>query len=279
MNTCLFCHSNGPFSKPEHIIPEALGNDDLILFDEVCDKCNQYFGSKIENFVLGKTPIAFWRTFLGIQKKKGKLPHVNLSQPKKQKGRLSSIHKIHDNFVGFTCHDDYSISVDIDDSNIIRDIIAGTQKEFKFVFTPYVLSMMGRFFCKIGIELLCLNDRKHARSHFFDQARNFARNGNGIDLWPIFHGQSGTIQVLKKRSMDNEGLKEEVFCYHYQLLELDSGYTLLVLTIGTDVWIISLNDPYPKPVICDAFPDNKIKLIWYTPEEVEKSSGNRGTHT
>jgi len=64
MNTCLFCHSDGPFTRPEHIIPEALGNDDLIQRDEVCDKCNQYFGSKLESFVLGKTPLAFWRTFL-----------------------------------------------------------------------------------------------------------------------------------------------------------------------------------------------------------------------
>ncbi len=59
MKNCLFCSSRGTFNKPEHIIPEALGNDDLLLYNEVCDKCNQYFGSKIESFVLGKTPIAF----------------------------------------------------------------------------------------------------------------------------------------------------------------------------------------------------------------------------
>ena len=273
MKTCLFCRSNGSFTKPEHIIPEALGNDDLILRDEVCDKCNQYFGAKVESFVLAKTPIAFWRTFLGIRKKQGALPHVDLSQPKKQKGRLPAVHELHDNFVGFTCHDDYSVSVDIDDCEIIRGIRDGTRSQFTFAFTPLVLSMMGRFFCKVGVELLCLDDPERARSPAFDQARDFARIGKGNDLWPIFHGQSGTLQDLKKRSVDAEGVLEEVFCYHYRLLEIRSRYTLLVLTVGTDVWVVSLNDPYPTPVIREALPHTTLELIWYTPKRRERKRG------
>ncbi len=38
--SCLFCGSNGPFLRLEHIIPESLGNDDLVLQGEVCDVCN-----------------------------------------------------------------------------------------------------------------------------------------------------------------------------------------------------------------------------------------------
>lgn len=269
MNTCLFCHGTGPFSRPEHIIPEALGNDDLILHNEVCDECNQYFGSKVEKFVLGKTPIAFWRTFLGIRKKQGALPHVDLSQQKKQKGRLPAIHPSHDNLVGFTCHYDYSVSVDIDDDEIIREILDGKRERFTFVFTPLVLSMIGRLLCKVGVELLCLGDRNRARSEEFDQARGFARYGNGTNLWPIFRGQSGSLSNLKKRSVDAEGILEEVFCYEYRLLELVSQYTLLVFTVGTDTWVVSLNDPFPTPVICAAVPVSKLELIWYAPEQMQ----------
>ena len=276
MTDCLFCHSNGPFTKPEHIIPEALGNDELILQDEVCDKCNQYFGSKVESFVLGKTPIAFWRTFLGIRKKRGALPHVDLSQPKRQKGLLPAVHKLHDNLVGFTCHGDYSVSVDIDDSETIQGIRDDTRSQFTFVFTPLVLSMMGRFFCKIGVELLCLDDPGLARSSAFDQARDFARIGKGRDLWPIFHGQSGTLQDLKKRSVDTDGPLEEVFCYHYRLLEVGSRYTLVVLTFGTDVWAVSLNDPYPTPAIREAVPGTTLELIWYAPEEIRQGGSPIG---
>lgn len=277
MNTCLFCHGTGPFARLEHIIPEALGNDDLVLQNEVCDECNQYFGSKVESFVLGKTPIAFWRTFLGIRKKQGALPHVDLSQPKRQKGRLPAVHPSHDNLVGFTCHHDYSVSVDIDDDEIIREILDGKREQFSFVFTPVVLSMMGRFLCKVGVELLCLDDRKRARSKAFGQARGFARYGNVSNLWPIFHGQSGSLSDLKKRSVDTKGVLEEVFCYEHRLLELGSRYTLLVLTVGTDTWVVSLNDPYPTPVIREAVPGSTLELIWYAPEEIKNTGVSNKT--
>jgi hypothetical protein len=265
---CLFCESIGPFTKPEHVIPEAMGNDDLVLRGEVCDRCNQFFGSKVENFVLEKTPIAFWRTFSGIRKKHGELPHVDLSQPKRQKGRLLAVHELHDNLVGFTCHDDYSVSVDIDDSGIVRGILDGTRKHFTFVFTPLVLSMMGRFFCKVGIELLCLADPVRARSQAFQKARKFAREGDVAILWPIFHGQTGTLSDLKKRIVDSGGPSEEVVCYRYRLLEVAACYTLLVMTVGTDTWVVCLNDPYPTPVIRQAVPETKLELIWYAPEQV-----------
>ena len=37
--------------------------------------------------------------------------------------------------------------------------------------------------------------------------------------------------------------------------------------MGTDNWVICLNDPYPNPVICDAFPGEMLSLIWYSREE------------
>ncbi len=270
MSSCLFCTASGPFTKPEHIIPKALGNDDLILRNEVCDKCNQYFGSKVEKFVLGKTPIAFWRTFLGIRKKHGALPRVDLSQPKKEKGRLASVHELDDNLLGFTCHEDHTVSVDINDDEMIRGILDGTRTQFTFVFTPLVLSLMGRFLCKIGVELLCLDDRRRARSAAFDKARRFARFGDGVKLWPIFHGNTGTLKDLRQRFVDADGVAEEVLCYQYQVLEVASRYTLLMLTVGTDTWVVSLNDPHPTPVIREAAPDMTLKLIWYSEEQMKR---------
>lgn len=268
MRPCLFCQGDGPFTKAEHIVPEALGNDDLILRGEVCDRCNQYFGTEVENFVLGKTPIAFWRTFLGVRKKKGKLPHVDLSQPSRQKGRFEAVHPVHDNLVGFTCHEDYSISADIGGKQVVRGIRDGTRHGFTFVFTPLVLAMMGRFFCKVGIELVCLDDPVRARSDAFKKARRFARQGEFGGLWPIFHFQSGTIEGLKVRKAAERGPVEEVLCYSYRLLNVADIYTLLVLAVGTDSWVISLNDPYPTPAIRNCFPRRDLSLIWYGPEEL-----------
>ncbi len=267
VKTCLFCSTAGPYEKHEHIIPEALGNDDLILRGEVCDKCNQYFGSKIESFVLAKTPFAFWRTFLGIRTKKGKLPHVDLSQPNVQKGRLPAIHPIHDNGVGFTCHEDLSVSIDIKDNEIIREYIREQKKRFHFVLTPLVLSMMGRFLCKVGVELMCLADPKWARSDFVKHARAYARYGSGDWLWPIFYGTSGSITDHKKYTIDTEGPLQTVICYKYRLQSIGTDYILLILSVGTDTWVVCLNDPYPTPVIRNAVPDTQLELIWYAPDE------------
>jgi hypothetical protein len=98
MKTCLFCNSRGPYNTTEHIIPESLGNDDLVLSDDVCDSCQNYFGKEIEKFVLSKTPIAVWRAYLGIRTKGGDLPVVDLSLPKVKKGRLPNMHPISDDF-------------------------------------------------------------------------------------------------------------------------------------------------------------------------------------
>ena len=61
MPECLFCGNDGPFTTVEHIIPESLGNDDLVLEGEVCDSCQRYFGKEVEKYVLSHTPLAFWR--------------------------------------------------------------------------------------------------------------------------------------------------------------------------------------------------------------------------
>jgi len=46
---CIFCLSeNSSFSKEEHIIPESLGGEEILPKGFVCDRCNQYFGTKVE---------------------------------------------------------------------------------------------------------------------------------------------------------------------------------------------------------------------------------------
>jgi hypothetical protein len=188
-----------------------------------------------------------------------------MSYPARQEGRLQAAHSLQDNLVGFTCREDYSISVDIDDKQLFRGIQDGTRRHFTFVFTPVVLAMMGRFFCKVGVELVCRDDPVRARSDLFRKARRFARQGEFWGLWPIFHFRSGSINGLKEQKADGEGIVEEVLCYKYRLLDVADIYTLLVLTFGTDTWVTSLNDPYPTPSILRCFPEHELSLTWYSP--------------
>ena len=78
MHSCLYCRSDGPFSTQEHLIPESLGNDELVLIGEVCDACQRYFGKEVERYVPDKTPIAVWRVLLQIPTKKRHQPSVDI---------------------------------------------------------------------------------------------------------------------------------------------------------------------------------------------------------
>ena len=69
---CIFCNKNGPFSSVEHVIPESLGND-IVILDKgwVCDECNNAL-SAFENSVLSKSILGIERCRLGVITKKKK---------------------------------------------------------------------------------------------------------------------------------------------------------------------------------------------------------------
>lgn len=219
MKTCLFCKAQSPATTVEHIIPESLGNDDLLLSGEVCDKCQNYFGKEVENYVLTKTPLAFWRSFLGIRTKRGELPYVDLSQPKQSKGVWKDHHAAHDNGVCFAFGEDGTALFDVACPQMRNDILEGDKNRFNFVFTPKVLFMLGRFMLKVGLELVCLDDSSRARAALFDAARRYARTGSMNDLWPLFHFSEGKPSDLRKIEYDFHGPVERFTCYSYRLFE------------------------------------------------------------
>jgi hypothetical protein len=274
--SCLFCKSDGPFKTQEHIIPESLGNDDLILNGHVCDTCQNYFGKEVENYVLGKTSFAAWRAILGIKTKSGRLPRVDLSQPKSANGRFPDKHPAHDDVI-FKANLDGSCDFEIKSEQVLTEILSGSRRQFQFVMTPKVLCMTGRFLGKIGLELLCLKDPDLARTPEFDDMRNYARRGTILDIWPLFHFLDGQIKDLVWLEPTVEGFKEEILCFSYAIFNVDgliapyNRYTLLRFTIGTDNWVICLNDRYPHPIIRNQFKGHELKLIWYSMEELKKS--------
>lgn len=269
MTTCLYCQAHGPFTTVDHVIPESLGNDDLLLEGDVCDRCQAYFGKEVERYVLEKTPIAVWRVILGIPTKKGRPPSVSVSQSHVQKGTFPERNRHHDN-VGFTAHPDGTTSVDINDDEIVRDIADGTKGQFNLVLTPKLLHMLGRFLGKIGLGILAISDGVRARDSRFDRVRRYARFGEFEELWPIFsYSESEIGQWRRPKLLNSTGqtIVEDVDLYAYGFFEVANRYTLFRFSMGVDNWVICLDDPYPSPVIRSAFPDQDLKLIWYPSEE------------
>lgn len=262
--SCIYCKSSGPFSTIEHAIPESLGNDDLLLRDCVCDACQAYFGKEVEQYVLAKTPLGVWRALIGIRGKKGKLPIVDTSQPTKTKGRLSDTHPYHDNLV-YSARDDGSSSVHVVEGQALLTLLNGEKRQFNLVLTPKKLSMMSRFLGKVGIGVLATADLQMAMEVRFDALRNYARQGDVQRTWPLFHFSDEKSQSWKKPKLlgpTGDVLLEEVECYSYVFLEV-AGYTLFRFSIGTDNWVICMDDRYPSPAIRGAFPEKDLKLIWY----------------
>ncbi len=270
---CLFCKTNGHFCTQEHIIPESLGNDDLILKGHICDACQNYLGKEVEAYVLNKTSFALWRTILGIRTKKGKLPRVNLSQPKVAKGRLPDKHAYHDDGVAFVANPDGSHAFEVTSEQMRTEILTGSRSAFNFVVTPKTLCMIGRLLGKIGLELMCLVDANDAKMARYDDIRTYVRRGTSLHIWPLFHYSEGRIEDLAWLKPAIRGAEEEIQCYSYSLRKVDGiiakQYTLLRFTIGTDNWVICLNDRYPHPIIREHFGGNDLKLMWYSPRELD----------
>lgn len=73
---CIFCKENTVNTKSiEHVIPESLGNKEHILpKGAVCDKCNNYFATKIEKVLLDKPYFKNVRHRNWIPSKKNRIP-------------------------------------------------------------------------------------------------------------------------------------------------------------------------------------------------------------
>lgn len=262
--SCLFCSSSGPFKTVEHVVPESLGNDALMLEGHVCDGCQSYFGTEVEHYVLNKTPIGFWRVLLGTTTKKGKRPKVDLSQPREQKGRIPSVSVHHDD-VAFESLEDESVWITKIAPDLAEQVERGERSQFRFVFTPYALYMLGRFLCKVGLELVCVADPQEARTHRYDAARKYARFGPWKQLWPILWYQDGCIDQLKVWKRDERGMLVESQCYTYWIGDVQ-GHRIFEFGIGTDRFTLALDEPLCCMLLEAQIADPGCQVLWYPPE-------------
>lgn len=74
---CIYClSSDGPFGSEEHVIPEAFGQDEMVLTGCVCDDCNNRL-STLDQFLANDfDPLAFLRVLYVPLTKKGEFPKM-----------------------------------------------------------------------------------------------------------------------------------------------------------------------------------------------------------
>ena len=75
---CIYCRgSDGDFGPEEHVIPESLGGDAMVIRGCVCATCNNRL-SALDKALLDFEPLSMLRALYGPMTKKGKFPKAQL---------------------------------------------------------------------------------------------------------------------------------------------------------------------------------------------------------
>jgi hypothetical protein len=76
---CIFCKKDSSSSRSrEHIVPESLGNTRNVLPPGVvCDRCNNYFASKVERPVLDSPAFKSLRFHQAVPSKRNRVPAIS----------------------------------------------------------------------------------------------------------------------------------------------------------------------------------------------------------
>ncbi|MCJ7484170.1 MAG: HNH endonuclease [Thermodesulfovibrionales bacterium] len=167
---CIYCLSiSGKFTSEEHIFPESLGNDELILQKGfVCDECNNGILSCLDDFLLKFEPVAFLQVHFVPYKKNGQLPSANFQNLSIKRTTPKNIAIKTKDKSAFIIHNKYSKTGEIDFTISIKG------KKFD-------AKMLGRALYKIALGMVAF-DQGHeiACDSKFDSARNFIMKGQGF---------------------------------------------------------------------------------------------------
>lgn len=168
MGCCIFCKSfEGPFQTREHILPESLGGGEWAVLPPglFCDRCQNRFGSSIEQQALDDYPFNLVRVFLGIPTKKHKLPWM-----KTWEGKIGATP-----IAG-------RISLEPEPA-FIRGIEDGTKTQLRILAHPLKPTMVCRTLLKMAIETIAIDDPTAALDKKLDEARTFALTGSKSGDW------------------------------------------------------------------------------------------------
>ena len=214
---CIFCHKDSSNSKSiEHIIPESLGNKHYFLPQGyVCDKCNNYFATKIEKELLAQPYFVSLRSRCEIHTKKGK--DVKLKAIFSDLSRDAEV-------VKKNTENGLIIHIDEKEVELYEDI---NVKGIKQICIPYIYepeypnTIMSRFLAKCAYEYFlyqfpkekyneCAQELLNKENDLLKQLREYARYGKG-EFWP-YHQQriysEGSLVYNTKKNIIEERLFE-----------------------------------------------------------------------
>ena len=244
---CIFCKGNTSSSKSvEHIIPESLGCTRLVLRKGiVCDKCNNYFSSKIEGPLLAGGYFKTFRFVMDIPSKKGKIPPYLGAFD--DRGVMWDVHKFKNSLPIMTTpnpKDAYSLLRGVQSGNDSRLYFPQpAQEEDEY--------LMARFLAKIAIEYLAfrVSDIPGWQDEVvfkpeLDEIRNFSRYGKPNYKW----GYSRRFLYRADRYfLRTDGLFDEIL-NELDFLYIDEKFLFLIVCIFGVEYAIGLTSGEMMPI-------------------------------
>lgn len=240
---CIFCKNNSDNTKSaEHIIPESMGNKSHILKNGiVCDKCNDYFGKKIERQVLELSYFKSLRHRNEILTKKNRLPTENaytnhsLSEQVEIVGSNGNI-----------------LEVNVENKKIFESIINGSIDK---IYVPILKQpekdnlYISRFLGKVAIEALAdkLCNIENWNNEFvehegLDDLRNYVRYGKG-KFWKYNQRKVYEEYEIFKDFKNTNKPKTYQTLYEYDFLYIDEKFLFFVCIILGTEYVINMREP------------------------------------
>jgi len=170
-DTCIYClDSRKIFSSEEHIYPESLGNDELVLQKGfVCDECNNGVLATLDNYILNFEPIAFLQVQYVPFKKDGSFPKANFQN--------MIIEKTHPRHISITAKDKTGMPQNMK-TNDDGTISWNTQ----FRGNKFDPKRLARSIYKIALGTLAFNNgHNFVCNSKYNLARNFILKGEGFN--------------------------------------------------------------------------------------------------
>ena len=254
---CIFSRKDSDSSKSvEHIIPESLGNDTLILDKGwVCDQCNNYFAVKIEQQLLELPFFKQYRHELNIENKRGNIPDQEgfIIDPDYSK-------------IKFKKHRNGQKNIEIDSDDLKKVLKSKRKKIPAFTISaipPYFNRYVSRFLGKIGIEALALEahlngyGEEHYNQDSLDNIKKYVRRAGKDDYWPYkvrnlyssdhtFQNNKGLFKIIS--GWEFIITNEQQLLFQFLFLGTEFTIDLLRSDIGTiEAWLKENN--FRSPVL------------------------------
>jgi hypothetical protein len=166
---CIYClETEGDFGPEEHVIPESLAGDKVVLQGSVCASCNNRL-SQLDEALLNFEPIAFLRPVFGPLTKKGKFQRARF--------RELEIEKTAPRAIRVTQHGGKRPSPPKPDADgFVRFKIDVTGRR------PFDPIPVARAFFKVGLGLVAHDaGRDAALQPRYDGARSFILDGTPME--------------------------------------------------------------------------------------------------